>query len=58
MITCDIQQFIPFREEVPVEVVREVPVPIIQEKEVIKQVRVQVEKIIEKIVEVPRVVEV
>jgi len=58
MITCDIQQFIPFREEVPVEVVREVPVPIIQEKEVIKQVRVQVDKIIEKIVEVPRVVEV
>jgi hypothetical protein len=39
-------------------VIREVPVPIIQQKEVIKQVRVITEKIIEKIVEVPRVVEV
>lgn len=58
LITCDIEKFIPYREEVPIEVVREVPVPIVIEKEVIKQVRVMTEKIIEKIVEVPRVVEV
>jgi hypothetical protein len=37
---------IPYREEVPVEVVKEVPVPIVIEKEVIKQVRVIVEKVV------------
>lgn len=40
------------------EIIKEIPVPIIQEKEVIKQVRVAMDRLVEKIVEVPRVVEV
>ena len=48
----------PYKEEVQLEVIREVPVPIVCEKEIIRPVRVIVEKIVEKMVEVPRVVEV
>ncbi len=46
------------KEEVLKEVKTEVPVPIIVEQEVVKVETVEIEKIVEKIVEVPRVVEV
>lgn len=45
-MTVQVEKMIPYKEEVPVEVVREVPVPIVLEKEVVKQVRVLVEKIV------------
>lgn len=58
IVTCERERIVPFREEVQLEVIREIPVPIVCEKEIIRPVRVIVEKIVEVMVEVPRVVEV
>lgn len=58
VVTCEVEKVVPYKEEIAFEVVKEYPVPIVCEKEVLKPVRVIIEKVIETMVEVPRVVEV
>lgn len=58
LIHTEMEKFIPVLQEVMVEVIKEVPVPIIVEKQVLIEKEIIREKIVEKMVEVPRVVEV
>lgn len=51
-------KLVPVREEIVKTIEVEKPVPVIVEKEVVKIEKQMVDRIVEKIVEVPRVVEV